>query len=261
MHELSKRIITAAVLLLLVWAWYFHLASPWFERGLAFFGWLVTCELILLIKLRRPWLYMFTALLTWLGFAFSADLQMLLLTVFLWFACFVFETRDRRDQADSFAHFFTGIWMLGWLFAFALAVADTHVTATGQSLIIGTCLAVWMSDSAAYFIGRAWGKHKLCPAVSPGKSVEGAIGGLLFGVPVAAGCWVYWDVLPLLSAIVLALVAVVAGMLGDLSESSVKRIVGAKDSGRWLPGHGGILDRADAMLMAVPVTWLVWGLL
>jgi len=264
MNELSKRIITAAVLLLLVWAWYFHLASPWFERGLAFFGWLTTCELILLIKLRRPWLYMLSAMLAWLGFAFSADIQFLLLLTFVWFACFVVDARhlrDPNDQPAAFDHFFTGIWMLGWLFAFALAVADTHVTATGQYLIIGTCLAVWVSDSAAYFIGRAWGKRKLCPAVSPGKSIEGAIGGLIFGVPVAAGCWVYWDVLPLMSAIILAVVAVVAGMLGDLSESSVKRIVDAKDSGRWLPGHGGILDRTDAMLMAVPVTWLVWGLL
>jgi len=257
-NELSKRIITAIVLLLLVWAWYFHLASPWFERGLAIFGWLATCELILLVKLRRPWLYMATALLAWLGFAFSADIQLFLLTAFIWFACFVF---DARHNKATFDHFFTGIWILGWLFSFALAVADTHVTATGQSLIIGTCLAVWVSDSSAYFIGRVWGKRKLCPAVSPGKSVEGAIGGLLFGVPVAVGCWVYWDVLPLVSAIILAVVAVAAGMLGDLSESSVKRIVGAKDSGRWLPGHGGILDRIDAMLMAVPVTWLVWGLL
>ena len=258
MNELAKRIITAVLLLLLLWAWYFHLSSPWFERGLAFFGWLVTCELVLLIKLPRPWLYMSTALLAWLGFAFSADMQFLLLTVFVWFACFVFHA---RTQTTSFDHFFTGIWMLGWLFAFALTIADTHLTATGQHLIIGTCLAVWVSDSAAYFIGRTWGKHKLCPAVSPGKSIEGAIGGLVFGVPVAAACWVYWDVLPLISAMILAVVAVIAGMLGDLSESSVKRIVGAKDSGRCLPGHGGMLDRTDAILMAVPVTWAVWGLI
>jgi len=258
MNELSKRFITAVILLVLVWAWYFNLSSPWFERGLAFFGWLTTCELILLVKFRRPWFYMFTALLAWLAFCFSADLQPLLLTIFIWFACFVY---DSRHNPAAFDHFFTGIWMFSWLFAFALAIADTHVSNTGQNLIIGTCLAVWVSDSAAYFVGRAWGKHKLCPAVSPGKSIEGAIGGLFFGVPVAAGYWLYCDVLPLLSAVLLAIAAVIAGMLGDLSESSAKRIVGAKDSGRWLPGHGGILDRTDAMLMAVPVTWLLWGLL
>jgi len=258
MNELAKRTITAVTLLVLVWAWYFNLSSPWFERCLAFFGWLTTCELILLVKLRKPWLYISTAFLAWLTFSFSADLQILLLLIFVWFACFVFNS---RQSSASFDQFFTSIWMLSWLFAFTLAIADTHITRTGQGLIIGTCLAVWISDSAAYFIGRAWGKRKLCPAVSPGKSIEGAIGGLLFGVPAAAGCWVYLDVLPLFTAIPLAIVAVIAGMLGDLSESSVKRIVGAKDSGRWLPGHGGILDRTDAMLMAVPVTWLLWGLL
>lgn len=258
MSELHKRIITAIVLLLLVWAWYVQLSSPWFERGLALFAWLTTCELVLLAKLRRGWIYMLTALPMWAAFSFSADTQLLLLLVFVWFTCFIIESRHNKAP---FEHFFTAIWMLGWLFAFTLAIAETHLTNTGQALIIGTCLAVWVSDSAAYFVGKAWGKRKLCPAVSPGKSIEGAIGGLVFGVPVAAGYWLYSDILPLTSAMFLAVIAVIAGMLGDLSESSVKRIVGAKDSGNWLPGHGGILDRTDAMLMAVPVTWLLWGLL
>jgi len=258
MSELTKRIITAVILLVVVWGWYFHLSSPWFERGLAFVGWITTCELILLVKLRQPWLYMISALFGWLAFSFAADIQILLLTTFIWFTCFVY---DSRKSPASFEHFFTAIWMLGWLFAFTLAIADTHTTTTGQGLIIGACLAVWVSDSAAYFVGRAWGKTKLCPAVSPGKSIEGALGGLLFGAPVAAACWVYWDVLPLIPAILLATVTVIAGILGDLSESSVKRLMGAKDSGRWLPGHGGILDRIDAMLIAIPVTWLLWGLI
>ncbi|MDQ6970271.1 MAG: phosphatidate cytidylyltransferase [Mariprofundus sp.] len=258
MTELNKRIITAIVLVIVVWGWYFHLGSPWFERALALFGWLTSCELILLLKLRQPWLYMCTAFFTWLAFSFHADIQWLLLTAFIWFACFVYQA---RQQAPEFDHFFSGIWMLAWLFAFCLAIADTHLSNTGQGLIIGTCLAIWTSDIAAYFVGRACGKRKLCPAISPGKSVEGAIGGLVFAVPVAVGCWLYWDVLPLLPAILLAIIAVIAGMLGDLSESAVKRLIGAKDSGRWLPGHGGILDRSDAMLMAVPVTWLLWGLI
>jgi len=258
MSELHKRIITAVVLLVVVWAWYFHLASPWFERGLAFFAWLTTCELVLLVQLRRGWMYMLSALPIWLLFSFSADIQWMLLLVFVWFGCFVLESRHKKAAFD---HFFTAIWMLGWLFAFAFAVAETHRSMTGQALIIGTCLAVWTSDTAAYFVGKAWGRRKLCPAVSPGKSIEGALGGLLFGMPVAIGYWLYSAVLPLGSALLLAFIAVIAGMLGDLSESSVKRIVGAKDSGRWLPGHGGILDRTDAMLMAIPVTWLVWGFL
>lgn len=257
MSELAKRMITAAVLLLLVYGWYVHLSSPWFERGLALLGLVASCELVLLIKLRQPALYMLTALIVWVAFTFWPGVHLFLLSGLVWFALFVIGA---RTKTASFGDFFAAIWLFGWLFVFALAIAQTHGSPAGQGLIIGACLAVWVSDSAAYFVGRAIGKHKLCPAISPGKSVQGAIGGLLFGVPVAVVCWVYWDVLPLFSAIMLAFVTVVAGMLGDLSESAVKRMVGAKDSGRWLPGHGGILDRIDAIIMAVPVAWLLWSL-
>jgi len=257
MSELTKRIITAVVLLLLVYGWYAHLPSPWFERGLALLGLVASCELVLLIKLRQPALYMLTALIVWVAFTLWPGIHLFLLGGFVWFALFVISA---RTKTAAFGDFFAAVWLYGWLFVFVLAIAQTHGSSTGQGLIIGACLAVWVSDSAAYFVGRAIGKHKLCPAISPGKSVQGAIGGLLFGIPVAVACWVYWDVLPLLAAIMLAIVTVVAGMLGDLSESAVKRMVGAKDSGRWLPGHGGVLDRIDAIIMAIPVAWLLWSL-
>jgi len=257
MSELSKRIITAMVLLALAYGWYAQLPSPWFERGLAFIAWLATCELVLLVKLRQPVAYMVAALTVWAAFTIWPGAQILLLGSFAWFALFV---ADARTKAASIGDFFAAIWLFGWLFVFALAIDLTHGDPVGQGLIIGACLAVWVSDSAAYFVGRAIGKHKLCPAISPGKSVQGAIGGLLFGVPVAVACWLHWDVLPIFSAILLAIVTIIAGMLGDLSESAVKRMVGAKDSGHILPGHGGILDRIDAIIMAVPVTWLLWGL-
>jgi len=257
MSELSKRILTAVVLLLVVYGWYGYFSSPWFERGLAFIGFISTCELVLLLKLRQPALYMVVALTVWAVFAFQPGIELFLLGGFGWFALFV---AGSRTQAASFGDFFAAVWIFGWVFVFALAIAETHGSVIGQGLIIGACLAVWVSDSAAYFVGKAMGKHKLCPAISPGKSIQGAIGGLLFGVPVAVVCWTYWDVLPLFAAIMLAIVTVVAGMLGDLSESAVKRMAGAKDSGHLLPGHGGILDRIDAIIMAVPVAWLLWSM-
>jgi len=258
MSELSKRIITAVVLLVLVWGWYFHLSSPWFEVVLAVTGLVASCEIVLMMKLRKPLTYILSSAIMWCLFVWSADVSWLLLGGFIWFFSFVLIS---RHQQASFADFFAAIWLLSWVYLFALAIADTHATVLGQSLVIGACLAVWTSDTAAYFVGKKWGRRKLCPAISPGKSIEGVMGAMLFSVPVAVICWVAWDVLPLSFAIPLAIVAVIAGVLGDLSESSVKRLAGAKDSGSWLPGHGGILDRIDAIIMAVPLTWLLWGLL
>lgn len=258
MSELSKRITTALVLVVLVWAWYFNLPSPWFETVLALIGWGATCELILMVKLRASMVYMISSLLLWLAFLYAPQVEWLLFVTLFWFAAFVTVS---RHQEASFSHFFAFIWLFGWLYLFALAIAKTHLSEVGQGLIIGACLAVWLSDIAAYFVGRAIGRHKLCPAISPGKSVEGLVGGVVLSVPLAVICWLMWDVVGLIPAIVLAIVTVFAGVLGDLSESAVKRLTGVKDSGRWLPGHGGILDRIDAIMMAVPVAWLLWGMI
>lgn len=263
MSELSKRVITALVLVAAVWAWYFKLPSPWFETVLALLGWAATCELILMMRVRRPMPYMVSALIVWVTFLQLPQITWLLLAATFWLALFLLSSRDSeyKQSEFSFASFASFIWIFVWLYLSALAIVETHDLEAGRGLIVGTCLAVWVSDIAAYFVGRAVGRRKLCPAVSPGKTVEGLAGGLIFGAPVAAVCWVVWDVLSLYPALLLALLVVAAGVLGDLSESAVKRLVGVKDSGRWLPGHGGILDRIDAMIMALPVAWLLWGIM
>ncbi len=258
MNELSQRILTALVLVLAVWAWYFHLHSPWFEAVLALLGFATTCELVLLMKLKARMLYILGGLIFWLAVYLNMQAVWLPLLLFLWFLLFVLSS---RNKAQSFANFAGAIWMMGWLVLFVFVIGETHASRTGQGLVIGICLAVWASDIAAYFVGRQWGKRKLCPAISPGKSVEGLLGGLFFGVPVAVSCWLYWGVMEMIPAMILALIAVIAGVLGDLSESSLKRMVGAKDSGCILPGHGGLLDRLDAIIMAVPVSWAIWSLL
>ena len=125
-----------------------------------------------------------------------------------------------------------------------------------QWLFLALALA-FSSDTLAYFFGRAFGKHKLYEAVSPKKTIEGSIGGLLGGVLAMAGFGHYWlaPELPLVHAIVLGLVGSVLGQIGDLVESMLKRTFGVKDSGQVLPGHGGMLDRVDGLLFVAPLVY------
>lgn len=114
----------------------------------------------------------------------------------------------------------------------------------------------WIGDSAAYYVGRAIGKHKLSPRVSPGKSWEGAIASALFAALFGVGLLHYaLPATPIILAAILALLGNCAGQLGDLAESAMKRGAGAKDSGTLLPGHGGWLDRLDSSLFSMPAVY------
>ncbi len=128
----------------------------------------------------------------------------------------------------------------------------------GAWAILFVLLLVWAADTGAYFAGRAFGKNKLSPRVSPNKSIEGAMGGLALAMVICA-IFVYLRPVTISpSAMVVAsLLTVLASILGDLSESMFKREAGIKDSGSILPGHGGILDRIDSITAAVPVFVLV----
>ncbi len=129
----------------------------------------------------------------------------------------------------------------------------------GTYLLLYVFLLVWGADSGAYFAGRAFGKHKLAPKVSPGKSWEGAIGGVITSAIIAV---IFLNLTPdnvfgrelnTSAFIVLSVITVAVSILGDLSESMFKRQAGIKDSSQLIPGHGGILDRIDSLTAAVPV--------
>lgn len=130
--------------------------------------------------------------------------------------------------------------------------ADTK----GLATVMFGMLIVWLTDSGAYMVGRAIGKHKLAPKISPNKTWEGSIGGSLVAVIVVASLYTIFNWLPAYNFIELLLFAIVlsiAGQLGDLIESGLKRHFNVKDSGNILPGHGGILDRFDSMLVVMPL--------
>ncbi len=119
-------------------------------------------------------------------------------------------------------------------------------------LILLLFLIVWGADSFAYFSGKAFGKHKLAPRLSGGKTVEGVVGGLI-GVLLITGAWMYFYNETNWKFLLLALITGVFSVVGDLYESIYKREAGVKDSGNILPGHGGVLDRIDGLLAATPI--------
>jgi phosphatidate cytidylyltransferase len=116
---------------------------------------------------------------------------------------------------------------------------------------------VWIADTAAYFSGRAWGRHKLAPSISPGKTREGALGGLLGALAYAIICGALVEGVRWLPYLAAAVLLAVLSILGDLFESAVKRQAAVKDSGALLPGHGGILDRVDSATATLPLAALM----
>ena len=128
------------------------------------------------------------------------------------------------------------------------------VDVLGRWLLLFTVVLVWAGDSAAYFVGRAIGRWKLSPQTSPNKTWEGAAANFLGALFVAA-IFGYWSKIPPAHMLAMAAVGSIAGQIGDLFESAWKRSAGVKDSGTILPGHGGMLDRIDALILAAPAVW------
>ncbi len=175
--------------------------------------------------------------------------------------------RDRAASLQSWALTFTGAVYIGWLLSAFILLRELDTPLRGGLLAplgippgaawLFLVLAItWIQDSAAYFVGRSLGRHKMAPILSPKKTWEGFAGGLAASVLTAV------IALPLLglpigylAAALIGAAAGVAGPMGDLGESLMKRQIGVKDSGSLIPGHGGILDRMDSLLFTGPVVY------
>lgn len=150
-------------------------------------------------------------------------------------------------------------------FAYALRYHNYVVTArAGTALVFYPLVLTWVSDTAGFFVGRALGERKLMPSVSPGKTVAGAVGALAFCM-LASWAYARWVMVPFASLAVLPAVSLALGaaigvavQVGDLVESLLKREAGVKDSSHLLPGHGGMLDRIDSLLFALPLAYLLF---
>ena len=153
---------------------------------------------------------------------------------------------------QSWAWTTMGLLYAGWLPAYAVLLRlGTH----GKGWLFVAVFGCFAVDTAAYFVGKLFGRHKMAPSISPGKTWEGAVGGLLGGM---LGAWVVslpFDFISSGEAVVAGAVIAVVAQVGDLAESMLKRSADVKDAGRLIPGHGGILDRLDSQVFAIPVIY------
>ena len=174
-----------------------------------------------------------------------------LLTLVLAFLFFLVATTRAPATAAISSTVFGAAW-IGFGLGFMLLL---RAVPDGRLAAFTVIIAVWVDDTAAYLIGRAVGRHKFSPAISPAKTWEGFVAGTAAGVFAVFVSLYHQDFLSITESIALGVVVTVAAALGDLFESAFKRDLEVKDSGRVLAGHGGVLDRVDAFLFAVPAAY------
>lgn len=189
--------------------------------------------------------------------------ELLILTLALFVAA-VLVTQAFRFQKDftkmlaGIGVTLLGVFYIAFLGGFLIAtrVGFENTPDLSTKLLLFFLVVLFGSDAGAYFAGRALGKHKLAPAISPGKTIEGLIGGLIAAAGFAALCtWLFFPELPFRFSIPLAVAMAAVGVLGDLVESAMKRGSDTKDAANILPGHGGLLDRLDSLLLNAPILY------
>jgi phosphatidate cytidylyltransferase len=165
----------------------------------------------------------------------------------------LFSSQPVGGAFNDIAVTVTGIFYVALLFGFQPAI---HAGFRGKQWLLFLYLVIWASDTGAYYVGTAFGRHRLYEKISPKKSIEGLLGGTAAAMVAALLCsfWVV-RVLGAVEAVVLGAVLALVGTAGDLAESLIKRSAGVKDSGSIMPGHGGILDRMDSLMFAAPVLY------
>ena len=287
-----KRVLTAIVLIPLVLLAVFRAPAPLFAAIVAAVAVLAAREFVDLVKhynvtpFRAPTyvgvVLLFAALICYPVAAQLPALTLEALFLIVFFAA-VFGTFAylvvgmlRRDLATSYPAAAASFFAIGYTTLPLLLLANLRQQWAGAFLILYLFLVVWSGDTFAYYVGRAIGRHKMAPRVSPGKTWEGGVASFLGSIGIGVLVFSYAQPIsqtllsahlidrsqgflaptpPLAQIIVLSALINVAAQLGDLVESLLKRGAGVKDSGALLPGHGGMLDRIDALLFALPVLW------
>lgn len=199
-----------------------------------------------------PWIYYPSAvLMVILAQLFPKSPGILLAVLFLSFAAYITMFILGKYSIDDITMNIIAVVYIPVAMACAVILRSGY--SDGMWYIFLLLIIQWFTDSGAYLIGSSIGKHKLMPKVSPKKSVEGAVGGIVVAVVGAMLLNTFVDILPVGYLAFITIVISIGGQLGDLCESAFKRWAGVKDSGNLIPGHGGMLDRFDSMLFAAPL--------
>lgn len=203
-----------------------------------------------------PWLYYPSGvILVVLAQLFPENPGILLAALFLSFAAYmVFFILGKYPLKEIAINFVAVVYLPVTM---CTAVLLRSSIEDGMWFLYLLLIIQWFTDSGAYLLGSAFGRHKLMPKVSPKKSVEGAVGGIIVAVIGALLLNAFTGLLPIGLMIAAAIIVSIGGQIGDLCESAVKRWAGVKDSGKLIPGHGGILDRFDSMLFASPLLYFI----
>jgi phosphatidate cytidylyltransferase len=268
---LKKRVITGLWgIPLLIAAIWFDKPLPWFTVLVAVWGVLAAFEFYKLVATTKAKPLIYFGLVWTLFFIISPHFNYgfivpLLLTSAVILPLLWLLGRPKKGGAFlGWAWTLGGIIYVGWLLSYLVALRGIKlpgIEEAGRNLVFFALFTTFASDTAAFFVGRAWGKHKLAPRVSPGKTWEGTVAGvfgaiivsLLFTLLLPLGYW---------QAIVLGIVVSIFGQLSDLVESLFKRNMGVKDSSHLIPGHGGFLDRIDSVVFVGVVVYyyVIWAM-
>lgn len=267
---LRARVITAlwGIPLLVIIIWF---GEPWFTILIAILGVMAVLEFYRMLTASKVPLLTYFGLIGTLLFIISRNsdllsslephfdpnlLTPLLLTSAVLLSLIWLLWRGQKEKAfTSWASTMAGILYVGWLLSYLVALRGLD---DGRNWVFFTLATTFASDITAFFSGRALGRHRLAPYISPGKTKEGAVGGILgavivslfFILPTPLGLDLHWG-----QVILLGFLISIFAQLGDLVESLFKRNMGAKDSGKLIPGHGGFLDRVDSLIFTGVVVY------
>jgi len=263
---LKQRVLTALALLppvlaVIVFASPQVLFSVFSIAGLLM-AWEWTALMGLEARSQRTIYLALTGLSLGLAWAFQAQASAVFAAALIWWCLALCLLPGFPENLAGYKPGVVVMGLIGLLMIVPAILALALLQSRGFWVLLFALVLVWVADIGAYFAGRAFGRRKLAPLVSPGKTLEGALGGLA-----ASAAWVL-AIAPLvftlsdrqqLILLALSMVVVMFSIVGDLTESAFKRLAGVKDSGAILPGHGGILDRTDSLLAAMPIFALGLG--